>query len=59
MGTRRGQGEELRVTWEIEVVGGEEGKAFARRQADVMAEVLARIAEQRRKHGDTTTSGKS
>ena len=38
MDTRRCQHEPLSVTWEIETVEGEEGKALARRQIQVMLE---------------------
>ncbi|MEU9119346.1 hypothetical protein AB0C96_05705 [Streptomyces sp. NPDC048506] len=42
------------VTWEIEVVDGEEGEVLRRRQAEVMHEVVAWIVEQRRRQGEAT-----
>ncbi|MGI5192693.1 hypothetical protein ACQEVY_03370 [Streptomyces sp. CA-288835] len=54
MGTNRGRHEPLTVSWELETIGGEEGAALARRQADVMLEVLAWIVEQRRKQAGCT-----
>ncbi|MER6526795.1 hypothetical protein [Streptomyces sp. NPDC001508] len=44
------------MTWEIETIGGEEGEALARLQATVMIEVIAWIAEQRRKQGSSSAS---
>jgi hypothetical protein len=47
------------MTWEIEIMDGEEGKALARRQTQVMLEVLAWIAEQRRRQDSSATSEQS
>lgn len=53
---RVGQHEPLSVTWEIEIVEGEDSKALTRRQTQAMLEVLAWIAEQRREEDSSTGS---
>lgn len=47
MGVQRNPREPITVTWEIEMVDGEEGRLLARHQAEVMLVVLAWIAAQR------------
>ncbi|MDF4251217.1 hypothetical protein [Streptomyces sp. WMMB303] len=43
------------MTWEIEVVEGEEDEVLARHQAEVMRDVLLWIVEQRREQENTET----